>query len=113
MLDMNGLLLRIEAILDANGGSKRSLTDDLGISNSSFSDWHKGKGKPSLETMVKIAEYLHVSLDFLVYGKTTTSIVPTSSVVAATDKFMQLDASGQARALAFMDGMITASRESE
>lgn len=45
--------------------SNRKLTIDLGISNSAISEWKKGKAKPSLEAVVKIAKYFGVSTDYL------------------------------------------------
>lgn len=36
-----------------------------GLANSSLSQWKKGKGKPSLENIIKVAAYFHVSTDYL------------------------------------------------
>ncbi len=36
-----------------------------GLANSSLSQWKKGKGKPSLENIVKVAAFFHVTTDYL------------------------------------------------
>lgn len=42
---------------------------DLGLSNSAISEWKKGKAKPSLEAVVKIARYFGVTTDYLLLGE--------------------------------------------
>lgn len=39
-----------------------------GVAQSSLSDWKNGKSKPKYESMKKIADYLGVSVDYLLYG---------------------------------------------
>lgn len=41
------------------------------ISSSTFSEWKTGKHSPSLGTLTKIAEYLGVSVEYLMTGKDT------------------------------------------
>ena len=38
----------------------------LGIGQSSYADWERGKKKPTQENLVKIAQVLNVSVDYLV-----------------------------------------------
>ena len=38
----------------------------LGIGQSSYADWERGKKKPTQENLVKIAHILNVSIDYLV-----------------------------------------------
>lgn len=42
------------------------LAGKLGIVQSSFADWERGKKKPTQENLVKIAQILNVSVDYLV-----------------------------------------------
>ena len=46
-----------------------------GFPKSTFSDWKKGKSSPKLFKLVKIAECLDCSLDYLVTGKEHHSVV--------------------------------------
>ena len=73
---MSDLLDRVRALMDRSGIKAKQLTDELGISNSSFSDWKKGKGNPSLDTVVKFSDYFHVSIDYLVHLARTAMEAP-------------------------------------
>ena len=42
------------------------LAGKLGIVQSSYADWERGKKKPTQENLVKIAQVLNVSIDYLV-----------------------------------------------
>ena len=42
------------------------LAKRLGIGQSSYADWERGKKKPTQENLVKIAQILDVSIDYLV-----------------------------------------------
>lgn len=42
------------------------LASKLGIVQSSYADWERGKKKPTQENLVKIAQLLDVSVDYLV-----------------------------------------------
>lgn len=42
------------------------LAGKLGIVQSSYADWERGKKKPTQENLVKIAQVLSVSIDYLV-----------------------------------------------
>ena len=42
------------------------LAKRLGIGQSSYADWDRGKKKPTQENLVKIAQILNVSIDYLV-----------------------------------------------
>lgn len=42
------------------------LAGKLGVVQSSYADWERGKKKPTQENLVKIAQILNVSVDYLV-----------------------------------------------
>ena len=42
------------------------LAGKLGVGQSSYADWERGKKKPTQENLVKIAQVLNVSIDYLV-----------------------------------------------
>ena len=59
---------RLVALMDERNLKPAQITRELGISGSSFTDWKKGKGSPSLDVVVKFADYFNVSLDYIVRG---------------------------------------------
>jgi transcriptional regulator with XRE-family HTH domain len=56
---------KIQDLMKNSGINAKQLTAELGLSSSSITDWKKGKGKPSAETIIKIASYFDVSADYL------------------------------------------------
>lgn len=68
MLEMSNLF----KILAEREVSAKKLSDDTGISTGNISDWKSGRCQPSINALITIADYLNVSLDYLV-GRTDCS----------------------------------------
>lgn len=62
---------RIRELLDQKGVSPTCMMTELGYSRGLFSQWKSGLQKPSSEKLSAIAEYLDVSVDYLL-GKSAT-----------------------------------------
>ena len=45
--------------------SQRKLGDDLGVVNQTISFWETGSREPDLDTLIEIAEYFDVNVDYL------------------------------------------------
>ncbi len=60
-------------IIEEKGISAKKLSEDTGISSGNISDWKSGRCMPSVNSLITIADYLNVSMDYLV-GRTD---VPT------------------------------------
>lgn len=59
-------------IIEKSGITISQLAKEIGISQGNISDWKSGKCLPSLNALIKIADYLNISLDRLV-GRAETS----------------------------------------
>lgn len=109
---MSPLIDRMISIMKQHGINAKKLTEELNISSSSFTDWSKGKGTPSLDKLVKFADYFDVSLDYLVYGKekSTNNTLEFSNQIdrELLEKFHTLSPDLQERLLMYVDGMIAA-----
>jgi transcriptional regulator with XRE-family HTH domain len=112
---MNPILDRLFALMEERGIKAKQVTTDLNLSNSSFTDWRKGKGSPGVEALTKMAEYFGVSLDYLILGKESESDFMTSQRAldfsSSIDaelirKFNQLPAEYQSKVLSYIDGML-------
>lgn len=68
------MIERILKLLSDSGITAKKLTEDINISSSAISEWKKGKGKPSAEAIIKIAEYFNVSTDYILLGKNINEI---------------------------------------
>lgn len=55
-------------LLQEKGLKAADVTRATGIKSPVFSEWKKGKSKPNTEKMVKIANFLDVSVEYLLTG---------------------------------------------
>lgn len=55
----------IKRLRKNKGLKQQELAEILGISQKSYSHWENGKTEPSFENLVKLADLLEVSLDWL------------------------------------------------
>lgn len=58
-----------QRLLDEKGLKNADVARATGISNMTLSDWKRVKSTPKADKMQKIADYLGVSVDYLVTGK--------------------------------------------
>lgn len=55
-------------LLEEKGLKAADVTRATGIKSPVFSEWKKGKSKPNTEKMIKIANFLEVSVEYLTTG---------------------------------------------
>ena len=67
-----------QRLLDEKGLKNADVARATGISNMTLSDWKRGKSVPKSDKMRKIAEYLNVSVDYLMTGNEVEFIVETA-----------------------------------
>jgi transcriptional regulator with XRE-family HTH domain len=91
------------------------ITRELGLSSSSFTDWKRGKGSPSLDVVIKFADYFNVSLDYIVRGEDFKNPLADKSLEISNrreqqclKKFRKLSPELQDKLLIYADGMIAA-----
>lgn len=63
------ILARIEEAIYERRLSKKKFYEESGVSSSLYSQWNTGGKKPTLKSLSKIADYLGVSLEWLIDGK--------------------------------------------
>ena len=83
-----------QKLLDEKGLKNADVARATGISNMTLSDWKRGKSVPKSDKMQKIAEFLNVSVDYLMTGEEKE--VPTFSaehieLISAYDKLSSAD----------------------
>lgn len=62
-----------EKILKKKNLSSYKVAKEAGVTQTSLSNWKNGKSTPSTTTLQKIADYLGVTVDYLMNGKETDS----------------------------------------
>lgn len=63
-------------LLEEKGLRASNVCKGTGISATVFSEWKKGKSKPNTEKMIKIANFLNVSVEYLMTGKKESTLTP-------------------------------------
>lgn len=58
-----------QELLDKKGLKNSDVSRGTGVSNMTLSDWKHGETTPKTSTMQKIADFLGVSVDYLMTGK--------------------------------------------
>lgn len=58
-----------QRLLDEKGLKNSDVSRGTGISNMTLSDWKRGKSKPKMDKMKLIADFLNVSVDYIMTGK--------------------------------------------
>ena len=61
-----GTINKIFELINSKGMSVNSFAVDCKINTMLFSHWKKGRQKPSIDALIKIADYFNVSIDYLV-----------------------------------------------
>lgn len=62
------MLDRILTLIEQSGMSDAAFSQQISIGNGIIGKWRKGIQKPSLDAIIKIADYFNVSIDYLIYG---------------------------------------------
>jgi transcriptional regulator with XRE-family HTH domain len=101
------LVDRIFNLFKQSGKKYIQLAGEIGIKSSTITQWKKGKQKPSLDAVVKIADYFDVPVDFLL-GRGTFS----SDLILVSEKgkkllrhFDKFDEHKKDIAIAFTEGL--------
>lgn len=111
---VDAMLDRLYTLIRERGIRKTDVPKALGISMTTFSDWRRGKGFPSLKNTIKFCEYFDVSLDWLVFGKEPETVEKSVDIVdisvsretSIIERFRKLTPPLQDRLLSYADGMI-------
>ncbi len=74
MLDLSNLFSLLE-----DRGVAAEISKATGISSGNISDWKKGRSKPTSKTIIKIAEHLNYSVDYLLGRTDIKELVTTKS----------------------------------
>lgn len=68
-MDILSFISRYEAILKERRITKAQFYKDCSVSDAAVSQWRKGKTKPATTTMSRIADYLGVTVGYLLTGE--------------------------------------------
>lgn len=65
--------MRLKELREAKGLSQTQLANELGISQQAYARYEKGDRKPKISTLIKLADYFDVSVDYLIGHEKTSN----------------------------------------
>lgn len=107
----NIVLKQMNKLRDESGMNSKQLTQVLGISSTSFTDWNKGRAKPSLDAVQKFAEYFNVSADYIIFGEDNQRLEYSYDEKELIRKYNCLPSELKQRLKAYLDGMLAVVNE--
>ena len=79
---------RITGLLKKNDMTALELTERLGVNPSTVSEWRKGKTRPSVSHVRKIAEIFGVTTDYIINGNETRQMLSAELIEGKLDMTM-------------------------
>lgn len=71
------MIEKILELMKNKGINAAKLTTECGLNHSALTEWKKGKAKPSIDALSKIAQYFGVSVDYLLGIEKPNTAQPT------------------------------------
>ncbi len=84
-------------LLAEHGVKAADVSRATGLPSSLFSEWKKGKSKPKIDKLQKIAAYFGVSVDYLATGKPALADLPQGAVFVDSESFIKVPIVGSVR----------------
>lgn len=106
---MSTITERIQFLLEENNDTATVLFEEIGIRKNALSEWKKGKGSPSTDAIIKIAQHYNISTDFLLLGKPAFQDL-TSCERQWLNLYNQLSEHDKIECTGFIKGYIAASQ---
>ena len=105
-------LHRVLDLITSRGISKNKLLTDIKINKNAFVDWDKNKTIPGGDVVAKIADYFHVSTDYLLGRTDDPSPVeagedPSPLRSTLLGNFARLNQEGQEKLADYSDDLVT------
>ena len=103
-------MLRLKELREARKASQQSLSFVCNVSQTMISKYELGQAEPDIQTLILIAKYFSVTVDYLI-GISDEKISVNTTSMSIDEKeilhdFKQLDKINQAKASAFIKGLL-------
>ena len=78
--------MRLKELREASSLTQSELGEKLGLSKSTIGNYEKGYRQPDLETLILLADYFQVTIDYLV----ERSIFPTFDISSQEEQILKI-----------------------
>lgn len=76
----------LKILREKRGISQAKLAQDLGVAQSTVGMWENGKNKPEYDTLLNIAKYFNVSVDYLISENESSALPYDPDTAAAMEE---------------------------
>lgn len=99
-MDRSPIVTRINALLAKKNISKAEFYEKCNLTSASYSNWNTGKTRPKMKNIEKIARFLGVTSEYLLYGDgAEKESAPDPKTEGVDDKIVQFIRSASAEEL--------------
>ena len=95
---------RIYKLIESNNTNANRVTKGCGLNSNIFTFWKNGRQKPSLDALIKIANYFNVSIDYLV-GREQLNTSTNVNIDPISKRISQLNELQRIQVIAYLDGL--------
>ena len=93
-------MIRLYELRTEKGLSQREMAKQLNISQGTYNNWENSNTQPSIEQLINLADFFHVSVDYLIghsddFGNISPSEQLSKEQTALLKLFDNLDTSSQ------------------
>ncbi len=81
--------MRIKELMQEKGIQQQQMAELLNVSRASIYKYQQGKAEPNIETLIKIADYFDVSLDYLC-GRQNKNLIFADSLTETQKKLVAI-----------------------
>lgn len=99
--------MRLKELREQKKISQIKLTQELNISPITYNRYETGKREPNIETLIKLADFYNVTLDYLV-GRDFTNPIGylTDNQITFIKSFLALNLDNQMNAVIFVSNLL-------
>lgn len=99
-MDRSPIVTRINALLAKKNISKAEFYEKCNLTSASYSNWNTGKTRPKVKNIERIARFLGVTSEYLLYGDgAEKESAPDPKTEGVDDKIVQFIRSASAEEL--------------
>ncbi len=72
-------MIKIRELREENGLKQKDLAEKIGVVAHNVGDWERGKCEPSIEILVKLANFFGVSVDYIIGNSDDFGVINTQN----------------------------------
>ncbi|MBQ8510725.1 MAG: helix-turn-helix transcriptional regulator [Clostridia bacterium] len=99
-------MLRIRELREARNINQLKLSMELNVTQAAISKYELGKSEPDLAMLCKIADYFHVSVDYLLGRDDNEKYLMTSEEQELLNDYRRLDHIQKSQLRGYVDGLL-------